>query len=494
MSDNLEKLREFDLELPPPIHRGLITNNLTRSQATRQNEKTEDQLFALYQSNHALVETVDRAELFFWTGEISNSSLDTWFTRMAQSTLQNYAADAVSPSVSFQDSHARAELGVGRSLWGELVETGTAPAPLRNEDYFPVVFADFFTVRDMKLGKMGTDDFIKGVQRGVIKDLSIGFKEGIDFQYTCSVCGEDMWDWDCPHIPGQKYEATENPNADPSIQRTTEQLCFAWIENARLSEVSAVYDGATTNAMIVKATREARAGRLDRNTKEFLEHRYRFTLDTGRKLWTGVDMLRHVVKETFNKPEDADLLKAIETRVGVNLDPDKSTKEQRAMSEEKQPAGQGGTVPTSAPDYTMQFRQACVDLAIEINPNASALECLTALRSEVTKLRPMAIELGELRKVEIDEAVKERVRAIGEGVDEDKTRKMLANADISTIREFQTEWRTAGDTRLKPNGKNRNSEDPDSLADDGDDKGGDERKPATGGRNPSVPASAYGGV
>jgi hypothetical protein len=450
MPNAIDGLRQYDLELPPMHHHGRIANAGTRA-ANQMNPKSDDELFALYQKNHALVEDVPRGEMFFWSGEISNSSLDSWFTRMATSSLQNYAADAINPSVSFQDSHARNELGVGRSLWSEYVTTGNPPDGVKAEDYFPVVYADFFTSRGMQLGKMTTDNFIKGVQRGVIRDLSIGFKEGEGFQYTCSVCGLDLWDWDCMHIPGCNYDIVDNPDADPSQQRSHEELCFAWVENARLSEVSAVYDGATTNAMIVKAQREARAGRLQRNNREFLEHRYRFQLDTGRKLWTGADILRDTVRTIFTDPADAPLVDQRNARlseVGIQSG-DNSEKEQRQMPGQGNTNSQpGGAAETPALDYTPQYRQACVNVGLTIDEKASATDCVNALVEEVRRLQPLSEELKTVRAAEVEDAVKEKVRAFGDKANEEKTRKMLGGADVETIRQFRQEWREIGDKRF----------------------------------------------
>jgi len=500
MSTAIETLREFDLEMPPMRHHGSIAHHTRADNSTA---IPEDKLFSMYLKNHALTEDVTRDELFFWTAEISNSSLDSWFTRMAKNSLENYTADAADPSVMFQDSHARNELGVGRSLTGSIVLDGTPPAGLAAEDYFPVVYADFFAIRDLQLGKMSTNDFIKGVQRGVIKDVSIGFKEGEGFQYTCSCCGMDMWDWDCPHIPGYTYDMVDNPDADPSGQTTHEELCYAWIENARLSEVSAIYDGATTNAMVIKATREARAGRLDRNTKEFLEHRYRFTLNTGRKLWTGVDVVRKVIRDSFTEPGDESLIQTINDRLRLDLGSGNFTKEQRDnMSTTPNPQPGAPAAVDTPIDYTPQFRQACVDLGISIDEKATAQQCVAAMRAEIEGLRPASLELKELRGLEIDEAVKEKIRAHGDKTDEAKTRKMLATADIATIREFKAEWKDIGDKRFAKGRSTVEGEDgaedertPEEIkaAADAEAKAEEDRKAkATGRTMPSV--ASYSGI
>jgi len=56
------------------------------------------------------------------------------------------------------------------------------------------------------------------------------------------------------------------------------QVCTARIENAELVEVSAVYDGATPGAAIVKAEMAAERGRLSPAEYEMLETQYRIRL------------------------------------------------------------------------------------------------------------------------------------------------------------------------------------------------------------------------
>ena len=187
---------------------------------------------------------------------------------MAESSLKNYAADA-DEGVAFLDSHDHRQR-MGYSL------SGTYDGAEE-----PRVIAEFYTVRGLNLADLPTDNFIEGVQYGLIRDVSIGFKEGEGFQYTCNICKLNIFSWDCEHIPGFEYEvyAGSGAESDPTGDDEPELVrCFAWIENARLSEVSAVYDGATPNAMIIKATRELRGGRLRAETRKILEATYRIQL------------------------------------------------------------------------------------------------------------------------------------------------------------------------------------------------------------------------
>jgi phage head maturation protease len=206
---------------------------------------------------------------YFWSARISSDVLDAWYTRMAPSSLKNYAADAEA-GVSFQDSHDTWRLPLGRSLTGNFIAKGEGGE----------VFADFFTIRGLKFND-GTypmsDDYINAMRAGIVKDVSIGFIPG---EYICSVCQCDMLDWDsdCRHWPGDEVEIKDK---DGKVIRT--EIVFAWVANARLAEVSAVYNGATPGAMILKAQAAARSGQLRPEQVRLLEQRYRINLPDARR-------------------------------------------------------------------------------------------------------------------------------------------------------------------------------------------------------------------
>jgi hypothetical protein len=79
-------------------------------------------------------------------------------------------------------------------------------------------------------------------------------------------------DWDCFHWPGQTYEVKKEGAAEPM-----DVLCIADVD-ADLSEHSLVYDGATPNAMVLKAEREMEAGRANLRLLAFVEDRCRVKL------------------------------------------------------------------------------------------------------------------------------------------------------------------------------------------------------------------------
>lgn len=231
-----------------------------------QGRATNAELLQLASSRGALDDVIfTERPPYFWTAEISSNRLDAYYTRMSPATtLRNFASDATE-GVSFQNSHGTQALGFGRSLRGQYLAAGA--------DGVARVEADFYTVPGLRLNTVSTDDLINGIRSGLIKDVSVGFFGG---RFVCTICGRDvMRDWDCPHIPGLTYDAE-------SAASSTGTLATATVEDAHLAEVSAVYDGATPGAAILKAVREADAGRIRPQAVRLLEQRYRMRLPTAR--------------------------------------------------------------------------------------------------------------------------------------------------------------------------------------------------------------------
>lgn len=395
-----EKLAEFDLIEPHQFPARIAARHSDASRAILLKKVRED---------FALDEDVSDEDIFTWSAIISNQRLDSYFTRMADSSLKNYAADATE-GVAFLNSHRQWELATGYSLKGKL-EKG------EGEEY-PRVLADFYTVRGIQLNDgLPTDNFIRGAKAGLIRDVSIGFKAGEDFQYTCSICSLSMWDWDCPHIPGVKYMVVENPDEDPSRQREREEICCAWIENARLSEVSAVFDGATPGAMVVKATRELRAGRLKPDVQRMLESAYRINLPT---------------------------------RVIVPVGENPITREVNEMADDKT---------SGAPDNNKmldaEIRLEAKQAGVTVVDSDTAIDVARKMRTEIERLKPMeatATEGKALRSALVKETLDEGVRAFGKDFDREAKEKMLDATGVETITELRASWKQLGDKNF-PGGR-----------------------------------------
>lgn len=224
---------------------------------------------------------LDEIDPFFFRTVASNDRLDSYFTRMADTSLKNYAADATA-GVQFQNSHngsglmgLGAQIGFGRSLRGQVVTQGKERQ----------LWVDFMTQRGLACGNLTSDQFIQGLRAGIYQDVSIGFMPG---RFECSICGGDMLNWRsenrCEHIPGVTYEVKKGG-------RTSKQLAYAWVHDAHLNEVSTVYDGATPGAGVL-AVEKARAmmatGHLSWGTQQLVEGIYRCPIIGPGLTWRGV--------------------------------------------------------------------------------------------------------------------------------------------------------------------------------------------------------------
>jgi len=454
---------------------------------------SREELIALIEKEHGSLSGIDPDRLGFWRAACSNSSLDSYFTRMAKSSLQNYASDASSPTVAFQNSHRHFELPVGRSVVGQFVNSVASTAdPASSQtlpnDYLPAFIGDFYSHRDLQLGEVSVEQFLLGVQAHVVKDVSIGFKEGEGYKNTCSVCSQDYFSWDCRHVAGVEYPvASGDAVIDPTDGDDTPpmQLCFVWIENARLSEVSAVYDGATTNAMIIKAEREARAGRLETDVENYLERRFRFRRDV--KTWIKGD--RGIYVPEGSQTED-DGGTPNTNRTGEKTM--KTEQELAADAEKARLAAGGGDlkdgVLLDAVSPVLRIIGGALGMTLAADADRATLEAevVRTAKANATK----AVKYDALRAAEIDIAIQEKIRAEGDTFDADaqtRTRTMLESIDeIETIRSFTTEWKATGDTRFAGGRRSEGGA--------GDDETADEAEKAK--RNPEishVPVSKFAG-
>jgi len=353
---------------------------------------------------------------FFWDAEISNTQIDSYFTHMLDGTLANFASDARA-GVGFLNSHRHNELPFGRSLSGRVEDGGDRKR----------VISEFFTLPGLNLNGVSTDDFIAGVRSGIVSDVSVGFHGG---DWWCDVCGGNYRSYqDCQHFAGMRVETK-----DGFVTVTV------GVDDARLSEVSAVYDGATPDATIIKARAVAEAGDLDPKARHTLEERYRTKFPVVRS-FAGVD-----------------------------------------LHEEE------GTI--------MDFEQIVTDVrsALAIDESADVVEVITTLTAEnqrltgvevqwsemderVKELAPLAEDGRAYREDLVTQALAEGVRAHGEKFDSETYETMLRSSSLSVIKRLRDDWQAIGDSRFTGGRK---------TTDENNDAPGGKRKARV-----HVPAAAY---
>ncbi len=439
----------------------------------------------------------DERPPFFWSAEISSTRLDAYFTRMsAKTSLPNYAEDA-ERGVSFQNSHDWRQLGFGQSLAGRFVGPG-GNGIARTE-------ADFYTIPGLRLNNVSTDDFIGGVRAGIIKDVSIGFSGG---QFICSICSRDMLsDWSCPHIPGFRYDPDMPDDWMPlAYDDPAGVVATATVENARLAEVSAVYDGATPGAAIQKAIQAAEQGRLSEPQQRLLEQRYRIKLPLPPMLVRGATVeVREedpMAGKTDTPPERrgmgmmgdmedgtvggevADTMTETCNEIlqlmqdaGVDLSAERGSAVQRLRAGVRTLlAERGRTLPLVSEVATLR---PLADEVTRLRAQAEAAASLPDLRAEVERLRPLAQEVLDLRPLRdevarltplaaeletsrgtiadgvlyradlIADAIAQGARALGNDFNEALYRRVLEapSLDLAVIKQMRADWKTQGDAR-----------------------------------------------
>lgn len=332
-----------------------------------------------------IAEDLLESEPFVWRAEISSDRLDAYYTHMSERTLRNFAADAAA-GVTFLDSHDHRQLGYGQSLTG-VFEAGAGISR---------VLADFYTVPGIKFGSglsyASTDDFIRAVQSRLTRDVSVGFYDG---DMICDICGKSFYDWrECPHWPGVEYPVGEQ--GEQTVTATFE------IDDAHLAEVSAVYDGATPEAMIVKARQQAEAGELEPRVARILEVKYRIKPDP-RHVWPGVEIKERSIPMTMTEP----------------------TLEERLEQAEHQ---------------------------------------LAEAAAEIERLRPLAQQGERYRAELIEEVLAEGVRANGDGFPIDAYREILAGTSLENILAMREQYAAQARKRFPGGRQTVDTDEPEAAA------------------------------
>lgn len=466
MKPKISKLRhsgleKVDLELPLMTFRAsAFVRAMTGSHLSGLQTYSREQLIAKIENEFGKFdESIDKEKLVFWRALISNRMLDSHYTRMSKSSLQNYAQDLSNLDVVFQDMHSRRHNGFGRAIVGQYIEDGTPPAGVEHDDYFPAVVGDFYSYRGLEIGGVKVDDFYIGLQTNILNDVSIGFKETPETEYTCSICNDDYWGWDCRHIAGYEYEVSNGDTDDPADNPDAEPetvLCYVWIENARLSEVSAVYDGSTPFATFIKAEREIRAGRMLPEVENFL----------NRKL-------------DFERSKNTQLF--LENKSQNNSDSRGETDPPNTKKEGKTQMANTDNNEDTVIDLTPQIRSIGKAFGLEKSDSLEPDAIVRELKTLAPSLLSDSKEFQNVRTKAIDAALKQKVRAEAKEDGEEMTderkesvRTMLKNCDLNSISEFETEWRTQGDANFK----SRKTEDANNETNKGGDEGegGDEKR------------------
>ena len=364
---------------------------------------------------------------YTFRAQISNNQMDAYYTRMAPSTLKNYAADA-QDGVAFQNSHRSDELPMGRSFAGKYIGP--------QGDNIAKTHADFYVLPGLKLNEVHSDDLIRGIRGGIVKDVSVGFYGG---KFRCTLCGRDMLsDWQaCEHIPGISYKVR---SADDTGEE--EKPAAAWVEDAHLAEVSGVYDGATPGAAILKGRCLSEAGRLAPAVARLLESRYRIRLPASQPRWAGAAFPRH------EEPDMAENrgLDSLTGTTAAGLSP--TTQAGAGMPAAQDPSANLPEATTRALEAGSAVRGLLQEAGIEAGADLLAgvrwlvtdWQRLKELARESEALRALADEGRQYRSALVEDALAEGVRALGSGFDRPVYEQMFATTPLALIRTMRDTW------------------------------------------------------
>lgn len=416
-----------------------------------------DALMAKAREKSKNPKTFDTNPPYFWRDVISSDVIDSYFTRMHKTTLQSFA-DGATRGVSFQYSHDWEKLGLGWSLLGHF---NKLPKPEITDGTEPSMetLTDFFTVPGLKMNdQMATDDFILGVDTGILNDVSVGFFAGA---IKCGICGGDMyngwfgiWGRECNHFPGRTY-------TDPYIDEKGnafggDVLATAWIMDGVLSEVSQVFDGACPGAGHLKAQLWADNNLLDGRDIRDLEAHYRMKLPGGAYvlrvpgLPDGI-ILDQGVLDAMRMKKNADGTSSIV--VDDDAESEATRLAAEAATEAARVAAEAATALAKTGDDDEEDERAMLDdiqsrfsgegITLADTARATIEQLCEKVVAQRASIQTLTVEAEDGRTYRTDLVAKAKTfgaAALGTKWDEAKYDRVLAALDLDGIKALSETW------------------------------------------------------
>ena len=380
--------------------------------------------------------------IFLFPALVSNGGMDAYYTHMSPKTLANFAA-ALQAGVAFLDSHNTGRLPVGYSYSGQLIDYADAQGRGQTG-----VMGMFYITRGIRFGAghsyATTDDYIRAIESSTVRDVSVGAYGG---QWLCDICGQDYWGGQCPHIVGMTYEI----GGGLTVATLT-------IDDSELSEVSAVYDGATPGAAILKVEQRMRRGLINDDEQGAIERQLGIRLAAPFTIGTNglslpqarsSNMTLLVTDEDVSvggaqaAAPQTDVTRAAATDTDTDVAVERDQPVEAADVVEVQEidaevdalralAGQGAAV--SRPDVLRAIRAKLSANVDQLNRQEREL---AELRQQVAGLEPVAEDGRTYRADLIEEAIREGTRVIGDTFPVDTYRDMLTHSTVAQIKELR---------------------------------------------------------
>jgi hypothetical protein len=394
-------------------------------------------------NSHALRDIgPDDEQPWFCPVTISSDQIDSHYTYMdTDTTLANFVAEAGDDrGVSVLDSHNSGRQPFGRSLTGELAEDAGVN----------LVASYFFT------------------ERGISKEISVGFNFREDGYVECSICKLNMMSWDCEHWPGRKYTHPVDLN-DPEGPKM-ESVALGRILNGHLSEYSFVYKGSNRESQTLrlpeaKARMFTAAGMIGEKQAFELERAYAIDLHPWiqPRVFTSTGRATPATKETTPVATSTNPATGVDMTVTVEWN-------------EELKAAFANVLPDGVPDDPQEAFTALASRLDAADTVVKGLhDDLNEARAEVTRLTPLA-EDGRAYRIDlVDQAVKAGIRAMNPSDEtpfpEEDVRAMLEAAPIKSIIAYRNSQESIGNRIVTEGRTSRDTIDPyaTSTGKEGDD-------------------------
>ena len=399
-------------------------------------------------------ELSQNSDVYLFPAEISNTRTDSYHTHMHNTTLRNFANEAAEGR-AFLDSHDGTKLPIGYTFAGKYESKGSKQRAI----------AGVYMVGGIEYGgrhsMRSSDDFIAAIRARTIRDVSVGFYGG---QWVCDITGRDYFK-ESPYYLGEAYEVEQEDGTTKMV------VCTATIRDAHLSEVSAVYDGATPAAEILTARHvnskvvpitglnvlKARArwenGTITPTEQTYFERRYHVEMDRPHMTFIQGDrntmddnttttvaddievLVEEVEAETIDSDEVLDSAPAVETEEPIGVEDDAIEVEAVEVEAVEEDAPDAAIEVETAEEPIDKPRSQHVQ---ELRAKIFELEAQLKKSKEATAELERYAAMGRVyHKDLIAATLDEGTRALGGAFDRDAYALLLATASIDTIKSIK---------------------------------------------------------
>lgn len=361
-------------------------------------------------------------QIYVFSAIISTESLNCYSMQMTEGSLANFVKDAQAGN-PLLTGHNTNSLPIGRSFDGQLQDV----------DGLKSVVVKDYMLRGYSNGDVDTDKIAQGIDAGLNAEMSIGYG-GIECWLRCAICNRDLYDKDCPHIPGLLYDGVR---------------AKAFIENARLLEHSVVYAGADPGAVILKAESMFVEGKLSKNDVTTLEDTWQ------RKLKPSTIS---IPRDGHNKEESKMTGRELLAKLRAALTPDMSRIFGLKLDSVQAEMSEGATVETAL----AQIAKACEAVSSEGAAGALAPYRELGVNSvdDIKALQDRAKLADDARADLVKETLAAGVRAQGDKFDNERWTRVLAGASVDDIKAFRTQFEDEAKQRLGEPGRQTTAPDP----------------------------------